>query len=100
MSAGKVANVPPPARAFIAPPTQPAPAASPIAARSGSARRLAAALAFGSRLELSACRVDVPPAGGAHRRGNAVLEHDVAERLDPLLCRTFVRRSGPRVERN
>ena len=37
ISDGRVAKVPPPASAFIAPPTQPAPAANAIPARSGGA---------------------------------------------------------------
>src|SRR5689334_18182038 len=98
ISAGRVAKVPPPASAFITPPTHPAPAAKAIAAKSGCSAR--AALAFGRGLQLAARSVDVTAPRSPYGRGNAGFKDDVAERADSLVIRAFVGRSRPRVERD
>src|SRR5690349_382019 len=115
--AGKVANVPPPASAFIAPPSTPAPAARRIKERSikalrrpgstercllflGEAVELGAALLLGRGLELAAGGVDVAAAGTADRRRDAGLEDDVAEALHALVVRRVVGRAGPGIERD
>src|SRR3982751_4006681 len=69
-----------------------------IAGRSGGLRSLRAALAFGGGFQLAARSVDVAAPGRPHRRRNTRLKDDVAEGLDPLVGRAFVRCARPRIE--
>src|SRR4029453_15817190 len=55
-------------------------------------------LPFGGSLELPAGGVDVAAAGRTHGRRDSGLEHNIAERPDPLVSRAFVRSAWPGVE--